>query len=327
MQRGMDLAMEKSEQTIDINAVEDPLLKKALTKFDWNGDGELSVEELRIASDLLRDVKRGRKYTVYALVAVFILLALITGSLSLSVFLIFASMKDTSVDTTTGTMMVKDHPGMEIGTKSHGAMFAPDAVMIDEEWGLEKRCYNSDKVKEMFKAVLGGTYVTLVNTDSETGDVSGYDIGVGATAADNNKGPESTATWSSTNVSFAGGMVLIPDPTCSNDYYEGQDEHEDVILVVDDETRRRQRRKLQEEYSLCRHLVRRDEVMIELGLKEHPTNDNGAVTKEDLCLDGDHKIHRRLKPKKKSASHLFNYFCNSYTDVWYNTFSNFFSIF
>jgi hypothetical protein len=292
----MDLAMETKEQTIDINAVKDPTLKEALKRFDGNGDGKLTVEELRIASDLVRDVKRGRKYTMYALVAVFILSALITGSLSLAVFLIFSSMKDTSVDTTTGTMMVKDQPSMEVNVKSHGATFSPDAVMFDEESGMEKHCYDSDKVSEMFKAVSSGSYVTMVNTDSETGDVSVFDLGVGASGADNNNGPASKATWSSANVSFAGGTVLIPDPTCSKDYYEGEDEDEDVILDIDDETRRskrrRRRRKLQEEYSQCRHLVHRDKAMINLGLKELPTSD--GMKEEDPCRKFDRKTGRRL---------------------------------
>jgi hypothetical protein len=297
----MDLAMEKPEQTIDINAVEDLLLKKALTYFDENEDGILTVQELRAASDSHRDVKRGQKYTLYALVAVFVLSALITGSLSLSVYFIFVSTKDTNIDTTTGTMMVKGQQGMEVGMKSHGATFAPDAVMFDEERGTEKQCYNSDKVKEIFKAVSSGSSVTMVNTDGETGDVSVYDVGVGASGANDNNGPTSKTTWSSTNVSFAGGTVLIPDRSCSKDYYEGQDvdEAEDAILDVDDETRlRRQRRKLEEEYSMCRHLVHRDEVMIDLGLKEQPTSDTGAVTKEDMCLNDDLKSHRRLYNKE-----------------------------
>jgi hypothetical protein len=307
---------EKPTNVIDINAVEDPATQEALKLFDWNKDGKLTYEELRIASDLYRDVKRGYKYTIYALIAVFILAALITGALSLSVFFIFVSTKETNIDTTTGTMMVKDQPGIEVNVKSHGAKFAPDAVMIDEESGMKKNCFNGDKVSEIFKTVSSGTYVTIVDTDGETGDVSVYDVGMGPSGGENNNDvPTPKATWSSTNISFAGGMVLKPNPNCSKNYYEGQDEDEDVILDVIDGTRRRQRRKLQEEYSLCRHLSHRDEVMIEMGLKDRPTSDTDEAMvrlglkkgskKGDPCRNGDRKNQRRLYQRGLKSSKAY----------------------
>jgi hypothetical protein len=286
--------MEKPKCLIDINAIEDATLREALKRFDWDGDGELTDEELRTASESYRDVKRGRKYLTYALIAVVILTSLITGALSLSVYFIFASMKDTNVDETTGTMMVKDQLDMEVNVKSHGATFAPDLVMIDEESGVEKSCYDSDKVSEMFKTVSGGTYVTMVETDGETGHVSVYDVGVGASGADNNNRPGPKASWSDTDVSFAGGVVLKPDLSCSEDYYEVQVEDEDAILDNDDETRRRQRRKLQEEYLLHRHLAHRDEVMIDMGLKERPTGDTDDAMVRLGLKKGSKEEHRKL---------------------------------
>lgn len=259
---GAEKPVVKTGNVIDIDEIDDPQVRAALAMFDYDGNGTLDEAELRRAADAHKSVLRGRKYAILALIAMFLFTVLITGALSIAVYYIVGSQKDTTIDADTGTMMVKDHEDVEVNMKSHGKAFVPDAAIRDIHTGKPKNCVSHDKATQMFKNVYEGTTVRYAETDADTNDVKVYNAGTGSS--------DEAATWSSTSIDMGGGVKLIPDLSCTNamiDAGMAGEEDGDGILVEDDGSNRRRRRKLTQNNLMRRHIQLRQQAMNDIGIE------------------------------------------------------------
>ena len=138
---------------------------------------------------------------------------LVCGGLSVGIYYIVFSMKDTYVNPSTGLMMVKAPEG-STDTNTAGIFELPartlgQGVTITSQGQMGGRtCYSSDSVANMFVNVATGVTTSLVEKDQETGELHVYHLG-------NSDCDESTIMWSNEDVQL-GCVVMIPNLECTN---------------------------------------------------------------------------------------------------------------
>jgi len=200
-----------------------PDLAEILRIFDFDGNGKVTLDEVREGAQLLKKTKKQHKMALWALVVQFVVYALLTA-LSCGVLYFFLHrMKDMAVDPLTGTLLVKEsglNDGIEVSVKAHGSSFTIDETVIDDATGERKNCVFPSKAAEMFRLASEGTPVTFATEHSLTGDVHLLPLGNGA------------AHWSSEEIVFDGGLTLRPDASCAsnNSRFQESDEGNNRLL-------------------------------------------------------------------------------------------------
>ena len=143
---------------------------EALKEFDEDGDGDVTLDEVRLGALALRETKKKNKNLSWIILGLLLGMIVIVGSLSGIMHQQFQKNKDTVVDPTTGNLMVNaanslnnpEDPSsrVEVSTKSHGTSFHEDGTIVDEQ-GDTVSCVSSPKIVDLFLASAEGTPVNL----------------------------------------------------------------------------------------------------------------------------------------------------------------------
>jgi Ca2+-binding EF-hand superfamily protein len=258
----------KGENVIDLNLIPDDNAKLALAVFDFDGDGMVDESELRRAAESHETVLKGRKYAIWALTGVVLFTIFITGALSLAVYFIVGSMKDTAVDPTTGAMKVKNED-VPVNVESHGMTFLPD-VMTDPETETSIVCVRYDQAADMFQSTVAGVNGRFVETEEWTGDITVKDIG------SSNVNDEHGTMWTDDEI-YMGDIVLTPSAECTTAYAAAASR----MLYPDEEVN--SRRKLSRGEMLENHRALRDRVVGSLfnGGGYNNNNNNRRLNQHD----------------------------------------------
>jgi len=139
---------------------------------------------------------------------------IVCGGLSVGIYYIVFSMKDTYVNPSTGLMMVKAPDGstdsntagiFELPTRTLG-----QGVTITSQGTMDGRtCYSSDSVANMFVNVATGVTTSLAETNQDTDELHIYHLG------SNSDCDESNIVWSNKDVQL-GCVVMVPSLECTN---------------------------------------------------------------------------------------------------------------
>ena len=189
-------------------------LRTALTPFDRDGDGTIDAEELQQAAKDHQTVLMSRKILAWFSFVLLLFMIIVCGGLSVGIYYIVFSMKDTYVNPSTGLMMVKAPDGstdtntagigIELPTKTVG-----QGVTITSQGTMDGRtCYSSDSVANMFVNVATGVTTSLAETNQDTDELHIYHLG-------NSDCDESNIVWSNKDVQL-GCVVMVPSLECTN---------------------------------------------------------------------------------------------------------------
>lgn len=189
-------------------------LRTALTPFDRDGDGTIDAEELQQAAKDHQTVLMSRKILAWFSFVLLLFMIIVCGGLSVGIYYIVFSLKDTYVNPSTGLMMVKAPDGstdtntagigIELPTRTLG-----QGVTITSQGEMGGRtCYSSDSVANMFVNVATGVTTSLAETNQETDELHVYHLG-------NSDCDQSNILWSNKDVQL-GCVVMVPSLECTN---------------------------------------------------------------------------------------------------------------
>jgi hypothetical protein len=190
-----------------------PNIAEALKEFDFDGNGKVTVGEVQRGAELLKETKKKHKRAVWALIVQFVVYAALTAASCGVLYHFLFLMKDTAVDPSTGTLMVKSDDSsaedVEVSVKAHGTAFASNSKAVDSETGLEKECIDGATAVAMFVQATEGTPTRYVSEDPSTAALTVFPIG------------SEEASWTNETIDF-GRLVFVPDPDCTS-MYSGED--------------------------------------------------------------------------------------------------------
>ena len=190
-----------------------PNVRNALTAFDYDGDGRLSSNEIARGAEQLQETQKRHRAALWALGIQFVIYAILTAASAGVLYHFLYLMKDTAVDASTGTLVIKGNGADDTGkaspvsVKSVGTAFTYDATAVNATTGLSKGCVYPSQASEIFVQVLEGTNTQFVHEDDTTGDIRVVPLGNGMNGT----------TWTDDGMDF-GGLVLVPDVDCTEKY-------------------------------------------------------------------------------------------------------------
>ncbi len=181
-------------------------MAEILNLFDYNGTGKVTLDDVRRGAQELRKAKKKNKVAMWAMIVQFLVYTTLTAAACGLLYHFLNLMHDTTVDTSTGNMMVKDGSsnGVEVSIRSHGMTFSYDGTVIDSSTGLKKGCVSTNHAVQMFEHVLEGVTLMFVKKDENTGDICVVPLG-----------HNNPSVWTDSVIEL-GGLVLTPDVDCSN---------------------------------------------------------------------------------------------------------------
>ena len=187
-----------------------PNVADVLSAFDFDGNGNVTVDEVQRGAELLKETKKKHKRAMWALVIQFVIYAALTAASCGVLYHFLWLMKDTAVDSSTGALMVKSNDGsseaVEVSVQSHGKTFEVDAYIKDSVTGEVKDCVTEEKVREMFNLAIEGTDVRFLEKPTESGEIHVVRLG-----ADD-------ITMTEDLIDFGPALHLIPDEDCSKQF-------------------------------------------------------------------------------------------------------------
>lgn len=190
-----------------------PKIAAALKEFDFDGTGKVTVGEVQRGAELLKATKKKHKRAVWALIIQFVVYAALTAASCGVLYHFLFLMKDTVVDPSTGTLVVKSDDGsttdLAVSVKAKGNTYSSTGTAIDSETGLEKKCVNGPTAFEMFVQASEGTPTKFVSEDPSTQSLTVIPIGSDVTI------------WTNETIDF-GGLRLVPDLDCTRASREGE---------------------------------------------------------------------------------------------------------
>jgi hypothetical protein len=189
-------------------------LRTALMPFDRDGDGTIDAEELQQAAKDHQTVLMSRKILAWFSFALLLFTVIVCGGLSVGIYYIVFSMKDTYVNPSTGLMMVKAPDGSTdtntagIGIELPTRTLGQGVTITSQETMGGRTCYSSDSVANMFVNVATGVTTSLAETNQDTDELHIYHLG-------NSDCDESNIVWSNKDVQL-GCVVMVPSLECTN---------------------------------------------------------------------------------------------------------------
>ena len=172
-----------------------------LAAFDFDGNGKVTLDNVRQGAQELKKSKKAHKIAVWAMIIQFLVYATLSATSVGIIYHFMDIMDDTTVDPSTGNLMVKGGNN-EVSVISHGKAYTYEASAVDSKTGEEKGCISTSQAMEMFDLVVEGTGMKFIDEDQDSGDVRVLTIGA------------NSSVWSDSMIDL-GGMVLIPDVDCA----------------------------------------------------------------------------------------------------------------
>jgi len=180
-----------------------PDTAEIMALFDFDGNGKVTLDEVRQGAQELKKSRKKNKIAVWAMIIQFLVYAALTAASCGVLYHFMNLMDDTTVDTS-GNLMVKDgsNSNVEVSVVSHGKTYTYEATTIDSETGKEKGCISTSRASEMFDHVVEGTTMKFVDEDLDSGEVRVLAVGT------------DSSLWNDTVIDL-GGLQLIPDADCA----------------------------------------------------------------------------------------------------------------